>query len=294
MNPAGKSSILPKVFLVPAILVVGCLTVLPILYNLYLSCFEKHAYLPVMRFVGIANYETTLHDAEFWSSFRNGAIYAISTIVLQVLVGVAAALVFNEKIRGRNLLRGTLLFPYLLPTVVVVLLWKWLLNASYGAVNWLLLRVGLIERPVVWFSQDMIMVTLVLVSVWQFFPFIFITVLARLQTIPEELYHAAKIDGASPFSRFVHITLPQLRNVLVVAILLRSIWMFTKFDTVWLLAGRDAVGKYIETIPIYAYRRTFTYLQAGMGAAAAVILLLVLCSGAVAYLRFTKHEVVSK
>ena len=120
------------------------------------------------------------------------------------------------------------------------------------------------------------MTSLVLTSVWQFFPFVVVTYLARLQTIPPELYEAARVDGASAWRRFLHVTLPQTAAVLFVIVLLRSIWMFTKFDTVWLLAGESGVGRYIRTLPVYAYARSFTYLQAGMGAALAVIMFVML------------------
>src|SRR5206468_7814837 len=168
-----------------------------------------------------------------------------------------------EAFRGRNLLRGVVLFPYLIPTIVAVILWKWLLNDSYGLVNHLLLVAGVVHAPVAWLGKDYIMSSLIIISVWQFFPFVVVTYLARLQTIPPELYEAARVDGATAWRRFLHITLPATRTVLFVIILLRSIWMFTKFDTVWLMAGDGAVSRYIRTWPVYACARRFRYLQPG-------------------------------
>jgi len=141
-----------------------------------------------------------------------------------------------------------------------------------------------------WLGKDWIMTSLVVTSVWQFFPFVVVTYLARLQTIPPELYEAATVDGASLWQRFLHVTLPQTRNVLFVIILLRSIWMFTKFDTVWLMAGEGAVSRYIRTLPVYAYSRSFTYLQAGMGAALAVIMFGMLLAATVVYFRLFRDE----
>lgn len=237
------------------------------------------------EFIGLKNYIDIMENPEFWDSFKNGIIYAVSTIVLQMILGVSGALILNERFKGRNFMRGIMLFPYLMPTIVVIILWKWLLNASYGFINYILSLLGIIDKPIVWFSENTIMVTLILISVWQFFPFVLVTTLARLQTIPEDLYRAARVDGAPPASRFIHITLPQLKNVLFTILLLRAIWMFTKFDTVWLLAGKEAVGKYIQTIPVLTFRRTFDYLQAGMGAALSVTLFLVLLIGAILYIR---------
>jgi multiple sugar transport system permease protein len=261
------------------------LTFFPIIYNFYLSFFQKHAFLDTKKFIFFSNYSYLLKNAEFWTSFKNGLIYSISTIVLQIILGLLCALILNEKVKGRNFFRGALLFPYLIPTVVVVILWKWLLNSSYGLVNYILDLLHITSNPIVWFSRENIMFTLIMVSVWQFFPFVLITVMARLQTIPEDLYNAARTDGAPAISRFLHITLPQLKNVLFTVILLRTIWMFTKFDIVWLLAGKESVGKYVQTLPVYTFRKTFAYLEAGIGAALSVVMLIILFTGAVVYLR---------
>jgi multiple sugar transport system permease protein len=153
---------------------------------------------------------------------------------------------------------------------------------------------GVVRAPLAWLGKDWIMFSLVLTSVWQFFPFVVVTYLARLQTIPPELYEAATVDGATVWRRFLHVTLPQTRNVLFVIVLLRSIWMFTKFDTVWLMAGEGAVSRYVRTLPVYAYARTFTYLQAGMGAALAVIMFGMLLAATFVYFRlFREEEVMS-
>ena len=276
--------------LAPSLLPLGGLVVFPILYNLWLSLFDKHAFMPVQRFVGLQHYVYFAHDAEFWASVQYGVIYAGSTLVLQLLLGVSAALLLNEAFRGRNLLRGIVLFPYMIPTIVAVILWKWLLNDSYGLVNHWLVAAGVVAAPVAWLGKDHIMTSLVITSVWQFFPFVVVTYLARLQTIAPELYEAAKVDGAGAWRRFRHVTLPQTRNVLFVIVLLRSIFMFTKFDTVWLMAGEGGVSRYVRTLPVYAYARSFTYLQAGMGAALAVLMFLMLLAVTAAYFRVLRDE----
>jgi multiple sugar transport system permease protein len=277
----------------PSVLLLAGLILFPILYNLWLSLYDKHAFLPAQSFVGLGHYRYFATDAEFWSSVRYGMIYAGTTVVLQLGLGVVAALLLNEAFRGRSLLRGVVLFPYMIPTIVAVILWKWLLNDSYGLVNHLLLAGGLTRAPVPWLGKDYIMWSLILTSVWQFFPFVTVTYLARLQTIAPELYEAAKVDGADAWRRFVHITLPQTRNVLFVIVLLRGIWMFTKFDTVWLMAGEGGVSRYVRTLPVYAYARTFTYLQAGMGAALAVIMFGLLMVATAVYFRCFRNDEVA-
>ena len=289
-----KSALVGWLLLAPSLVLLGGLVVFPVLYNIWLSLFDKHAFMPVQSFVGLRHYRYFATDPEFWASFYYGSVYAGVTMVLQLGVGVPSALLLNEGFRGRNLLRGVVLFPYMIPTIVAVILWKWLLNDSYGLVNHLLMRAGMVRAPVAWLGPDYIMASLIVTSVWQFFPFVVVTYLARLQTIPPELYEAATVDGASAWRRFVHVTLPQTASVLFVIVLLRSIWMFTKFDTVWLMAGDGGVSRYIRTLPVYAYARSFTYLQAGMGAALAVIMFAMLLAATAVYFRaFRSEEVFS-
>jgi multiple sugar transport system permease protein len=274
----------------PSVLLICGLLVYPVLYGVWLSLFKKHSFFPEQRFVGLANYLYLLRDSEFWMSLWYGTFYSVSTIVLQIVVGVIAALLLNEAFRGRNFVRGVILFPYMIPTVVAIILWKWLLNNQFGLVNYLLLAVGIIEDPLSWTGKDYIMTSLIIISVWEFFPFVVLSVLARLQTVPPVLYEAAKVDGAGPWSRFIHVTLPQLRNVLFVVILLRSIWMFTKFDTVWLLTQGGGAEKYIRTLPVYAYMRTFMYYQAGLGATLAVIMFGILIASTAIYFKMFRRE----
>jgi multiple sugar transport system permease protein len=139
-------------------------------------------------------------------------------------------------------------------------------------------------------GRDWIMVSLILVSVWQFFPFVVIGVLARLQSIPGELYEAATVDGAGAWQRFLHVTLPQLKSVLFVIVLLRSIWMFTKFDTPWLMIQGGGAETYIRTLPVYTYMRTFAFYEAGKGAAMAVLMFLMLAAASALYFRLWKRE----
>ena len=285
-----KSALVGWLLLAPSLVLLGGLVVFPVLYNIWLSLFDKHAFMPVQSFVGLRHYRYFATDPEFWASFYYGSVYAGVTMVLQLGVGVPSALLLNEGFRGRNLLRGVVLFPYMIPTIVAVILWKWLLNDSYGLVNHLLMSAGMVRTPVAWLGPDYIMASLIVTSVWQFFPFVVVTYLARLQTIPPELYEAATVDGASAWRRFVHVTLPQTASVLFVIVLLRSIWMFTKFDTVWLMAGDGGVSRYIRTLPVYAYARSFTYLQAGMGAALAVIMFAMLLAATAVYFRMFRTE----
>jgi multiple sugar transport system permease protein len=165
-----------------------------------------------------------------------------------------------------------------------------MLNNQFGLINFGLVSLGISSEPINWFGRSYIMISLILVSVWQFFPFVLLAVLARLQSIPTELYDAARVDGAGPVNRFLFVTLPQLASVLFIIILLRSIWMFTKFDTVWLMTQGGGAERYIRTMPVYAYMRTFNYYEAGMGAAVAIVMFLMLVVAAATYFFLFRQE----
>lgn len=274
----------------PALALILGLIVYPVAYSIWLSLLEKHSFFPQQRFIGLENYIYLWGDEEFWTSLWLGVVYSFWTILSQLILGVAAALILNESFAGRGLVRGIVLFPYMIPTIVAVILWKWLLNDTYGVVNYWLLALGIARDPISWLGTDHIMFSTIVMSVWQFFPFVLLSILARLQTIPEELYEAAKVDGASAVRRFAHVTLPQIRGILFVVILLRSIWMFTKFDTVWLMGEGAGAGRYIRTLPVYAYMRTLTYYQAGLGAAIAVIMFAILVVTTVIYFGLFREE----
>ncbi len=285
-----REHLIGYVTILPAFALILGLILYPVAYSIWLSLLEKHSFFPQERFVGLENYFYLWKDPEFWSSLKLGVIYSGWTILFQIILGVAAALILNETFIGRGLVRAIVLFPYMVPTIVAVILWKWLLNDTYGVVNYWLLALGVVKDPICWLGADHIMLSLIIMSIWQFFPFVLLSILARLQTIPPELYEAAKVDGASAIRRFIHITLPQIRGILFVVILLRSIWMFTKFDTVWLMGEGAGAGRFIRTLPVYAYMRTLTYYQAGLGAALAVIMFAILVVCTILYFGLFREE----
>ena len=279
------------VLLTPAVVLVFGLILYPVVYSFWLSLHSKHAYLPIQTFIGLDNFILFFtEDPEFWRSLKLGFIYAFGSVSLQVVVGVGAALLLNETFIGRGFVRALALFPYMLPTIVVVILMRWIFNDSYGVLKYALTASGLMQDPIVWFDSDTIMLTLILVSTWTYFPFVVIGTLARLQTIDPELYGAAKVDGAGPLRRFYHITLPQIRSVLFVIILLRFMFMFTKFDTIWLFAGAGGLVYFVRTLPVYTFVKTFGELQVGAGAALAVIMFLMLAVFATVYFRAFRRE----
>ena len=266
-------------WLLPGFLSIGALATLilivgPALYAISLSFYEQQSLTSKPVWVGFANYARVLASGEFWNALWNGFVYAMAAIVLQVVLGIGFALMLHQPFRGRTLLRGLAFLPYLLPTVVAVLTFKWMIDGSLGIVTIMLDTLGL--PPIYWFeTETAAMISVILVSVWLWTPFVTTTFLAGLQTAPVQLYEAARVDGAGPIRRFFHVTLPALRPILIVIILLRGIWMFNKFDIIWLTTGGGPLGA-TEHLPVLAYRQAFTLFDLGGGAAIATLSFLAL------------------
>ncbi|MGQ0652878.1 MAG: carbohydrate ABC transporter permease [Betaproteobacteria bacterium] len=242
------------------------------------------------RFAGLDNFRTVFADPLFWKSFRNAAIWTGASIVLQTGLGVALALLLHLPLRGVSIFRGLLLFPYIVPTVVIALCWQWMLNPEIGIVNHTLRSLGLVRDNVYWLSTpDMAMASTIGLNVWKYTPFVTICVLARLQTIPLELYDAAKVDGAGPLRRFLDITLPQLSEVLVVVVVFRTIWTFNKFEEIYLLT-RGGPGTSTFNLAIYAFEQSIANLRMGVGAATGVVMMAVLFVGAILYIRLFRFD----
>jgi multiple sugar transport system permease protein len=286
----SRHALVGLLLFLPAAAVIFGFIFFPVGYSVWLSLTNKHAIRPDYDFVGFENYRELGADGDFWLSFWRGTVFSVGSITLQVLLGLVVALLLNQPFRGRGFVRGLALFPYMLPTIVVILIWKWLLSASYGPVNYALQALGLIETPIVWLGEHWLMPSTIFVAVWQFFPFVVISLLARLQTIDLQLYEAAGIDGAGPWRRFTHVTLPELRKVLFVVVLLRTFFMFTKFDVPWLMATGGGLQELIQNLPVLAFRRTFRFFLAGEGAAISVALFAMLIVLTAVYFRMYRAE----
>ena len=269
--------------LLPSVALVLAFTIFPVGYNIWLGFYAKHSLRATSAWVGLGNYAQIFTDPDFWRSVWLATVYALASTALQIVVGVAGALILHRRFAGCDFLRGVALFPYMIPTVIAVFVWRWLMNDLYGVIPYMLSALRIPGMPEAWLTHSTIMWVLIVLSVWTFFPFVLVNVLARLQTIPLELYDAARVDGASALRQFVHVTLPQLRNVLLIVLLLRGIWMFTKFDVPWLLGFGGGAGEAIRTLPVFTYQRSFTYYQAGMGAALSNVMLALLLMAVTIY-----------
>jgi multiple sugar transport system permease protein len=285
-NPLDRKYALLGVLLIaPTVMIFCAVIVYPLVSALYLSLFK--IFTPTLKgeFVGLGNYTALAASPEFWRSLWNTILWTVLTLTLQIVLGVAVALMLHQNMVFRALARSLILFPYFVSTVVAVLVWRWLFNDLYGILNHVMLAAGLIRMPLDWLgSMPNAMVSIILVGAWKYFPFVVIAVLARLQTIPDALYESARIDGAGAIARFFDVTLPQLREVLVVVILLRAIWDFKEFDLIYLLTGGGPVIS-TQTLPLMVYKDAFGLNDMGRASAVAVSMMLVMLTFMVVYLR---------
>jgi len=284
------------VLLLPSLLVFLVLLVYPLLYGIYTSFFRVDILDLATgggEFVGFGNYIDLLGDPRFWHSLRVSAVYGGAVVTMQIIIGTAIALLLHQSFKGRALVRGLVLFPYMMPVVSVILVWLLLYNAVFGVINYLLYAIGVIPRvdSIAWLSRpDSAFAAVVLVGVWKYFPFVVVIVLARLQVIQQDLYEAAKIDGAGAFSRFYDITLPEIKDVLLVVALLRTIFMFNNFEVVFLLTGGGPLDA-TKTMPILVYETALDGAREfGKGSAIAVIMFILLIVVMSIYLRFVRKE----
>jgi multiple sugar transport system permease protein len=288
--------------LFPTFMVVLAFVIFPVIWNLWLSL--KPVSLGDLRGVSLFKFNLTLEnfrkvfgDPDFWPVLLTTLTYTISGSILSILLGLMAALLVHGEFPGRSLLRGLFISPYIAPVVAVTFTWSFILDPQLGVLNWLAVNKGLLAQPIPflsmrWWELDvlgmrlrvpMALISVILFEGWRYFPFSFLFILARLQAIPDELYQAASVDGASPFQRFFHITLPQLYTVLSSLLLFRFIWTFNKFDDIFLLT-RGQAGTKVLTIKVYDY--AFGEFNIGASSAVAMVLFGVLSVFLIVYFRW--------
>ncbi|KZN26005.1 sugar ABC transporter permease [Haladaptatus sp. R4] len=264
-----KEAILGYLLIAPALLLVAGVIVYPVLYNVYLS-FTNVPLSPDASptWVGLEHYRTLLSSGEFWAALKTTVIFTLGSDVLATVGGLGVAILFNRKFRGRRLVRGLMLLPYVAPLIAVAYVWQWLLDPLYGMIPYFLSHtLGIYSGDIDLLNNAKTALwTVIAFDAWRYFPFAFLMIIARLQAIPSDMYEAAKIDGAGRIARFKDITLAELKYVLATVFLLRWIWNFNKFADIWLLT------KKVNTLSLYAYQTAFANYNHGQAAAIAMVL----------------------
>lgn len=273
------------VFIAPAFLVTILLLAYPICISVFYSFTNKSLLGKPLKFTGFGNYQAVLSNPEFYQALWNTMVYTAISLSLQLIFGFILALALNRITRFKGLFRTLILIPWAFPMIIVTFTWSYLLNDLYGIVNGKLLQWGLIAQPIQFLADPRYaMVTVSLVNVWFGVPLFAVNILASLQTIPRDLYEAAMIDGASAWMRFRFITLPFVRVIAGLLIILRTIWIFNSFDLIFLMTG-GGPGTATVTVPIFAYRMGWTLYSLGRSSAVTILLLLFLAGACFLYFR---------
>ncbi len=219
----------------PAVFLMLVLLAYPFVLAVWISLTDRVLGEPG-KFIGIGNYLKLLQDPLFQQTVWNSFVYTISTVFLKMFLGIILALILNQEIPCRNLIRGAILLPWIVPTSLSVLTWLWMFDSLFSVVNYILLGLGLIAKKIPWLGDPFwAMVSVIIVNTWRGLPFFAVSFLAGLMTIPKELYEAAETDGARAFRQFWHITLPLLQPVIAVVVLFSTIWTFADFQIVYIL-----------------------------------------------------------
>lgn len=278
------------ILFLPMALLILLLSFYPVLRVLRTGFYQQSLFSAKTSFVGLQNYLQLLGHEAFWRSLSNNLVFAFGSLVIQLISGLVIALILNMEFYGRGLVRGTVLFSYLVPYVVAALTFRFMLSDATGILSYLIRQSGIGIPASPMGSMDWAMPLVILVNSWKNFPFMVLVFLAQLQSINPNLYEAAEVDGAAAWRKFVHITLPSLMPTIVVVGMLRTIWNFNNFEVIFLLTRGGPVGR-TETFPLLIHRFVFGEFSMGRGSALATVVLLVLLLMSILYWRLYENLV---
>ncbi|HEX2978837.1 MAG TPA: sugar ABC transporter permease [Anaerolineaceae bacterium] len=270
----------------PALLAILGIVLIPMFQSLGQSFFQRDLARPANNgFIGLLNYVNLLQDGRYLNSLFATFRFSLLSVVIELVLGVSIALVLNKNFVGRGFVRGLMILPWAMPSIVNAAMWKWIYNADYGALNALFSQLGIIDQYQIWLSDPVwATVLVILANVWKETPFVVIMVLAALQTIPEDLYEAANVDGSSPWQSFFNITVPLILPVLMIVSMLQFIWGFQTYELISIVTGGGPFST-TEMVTLRVYATTFRSLRFGYGSAMAYLTCLVVMIPVILYVR---------
>ena len=283
----SRELLLPYLLVAPALAVLLALSIYPLLYSITISLQQETAAGVVWT---LAHFKRLASDGFFQTAMVHTFVYAVAALTCEFVLGLVLALLLNQQIRGRGVFRASLLVPMMLPTVVVGVVWRLLLNPNFGAINGTLKQLGINTESLTWTaSPRLAFLAVIAVDVWQWTPFVFLVLLAGLQAIPQEPYEAALIDGSTRWQTFRHVTLPLLKPAILIVLLLRTMDLLRVFDQIFILT-EGGPGFATEMISLYIYRTAFRFFDFGYAAAMSFVLLALTNVVSVVYLKLLQDE----
>jgi ABC-type sugar transport system permease subunit len=281
-----KDALIGLGLILPSLLIILGISLQPILSTLYLSVFESSRGINVERvFVGFGNYIALLSDPVFWVTIGRTLYFTLVSVGLELVLGLAIAQLIHAHPPGWQFLRTSLIIPWAVPTIVNGTMWRWIYNADYGALNGLLLQLGLIDKYIPWLTKPNVAMNLVILAdIWHSVPFIALILQAALATLPADLEEAAAVDGANALQRFLLVRLPLLRPAILVALVIRTVEAFRVFDIIYVITnGGPAFGT--VTISYLTYLETFSFGNVGRGSALSFLISIFTLVMAFVYIR---------
>ncbi len=282
-----KKSIYPYLLVAPALLIILCVVFIPVINAISMSFQNYDMRRPKdIHFTGLDNYIALFKDPLFWKALQKTILWVVFGVGFQFLFGFILALLLNKPFKGRGVVRAVSLIPWVTPGVLIGLMWRWMYDGNYGVINDLLQKLHITSENIPFLSQTSTAFPAVIVTiVWQGIPFFALMILAGLQGIPGELYEAADIDGATGLQKLFHVTIPSIKNTILVTTLLRVIWVANSVDVIFNMTGGGPAYA-TQTLSVYVFNKA-NVLDMGYSSAMAIILTLLLCTVAVPYLIFT-------
>lgn len=276
----------------PAVIGIALISVYPLVSGIVTSFQDKNmmeaASGGIGKFIGLENYTALFKDEVFLKSVTNTFTWTISNLVLQMILGVVAALLLNTRLKARFFYRTAVLIPWIVPSVVAALNWRWMYDPKNGIINIVLVKLGMIPEGIAWLGElPTAMPAVILESVWKGMPFVMLLILAGLQTIPEDIYEAAVIDGATRFQTLMRITLPYIKDTLLIAGILTTIHTINNFNAIWLMTAGGPLDS-TEILFTYAYKKAFLQYDFGASAAISTIIFVLISILTMAYIKLLK------
>jgi multiple sugar transport system permease protein len=277
-------------WIAPAFIYLALFIAYPFVMSIYLSLSSARVGSPEWHFVGLTNFQRIFEDPTFWQTVRNSFIFTFGSEAIRLVIGLPLAFAMNRTFKGKRIVQGVILIPFVIPIALSSLAWKWMFDSLYSVINWMLMTLHIIDYPWQWLGEPgLAMWAVIILNVWRGFPFSAVILLAGLTAVPVEVIEAAKIDGAGPLRRFIYVVAPIVRPILFVGLLYSIVFSFTDFSAVWLLTQG---GPYNTThvFGTYAYNVGINAGDIGQGAAITLFMFPLLAVFVVVMLRLLRRE----
>ena len=291
MNLKTKKKIAPYLYVMPVLILLLIMYGYPLIKSIIMSLQDyKLTSSGSAPFNDFANFKKMFSDTDFLLLLKNSLIYVIISVVAQFVLGLILALCLKTKFRGRGIYQSIVFLPWAFSSFVVGLMFRWSFNGEYGVVNDILMKMGIIKENVAWLGTPGLSLAVVIIAmIWMGIPFFGIMILAALQSVPDDIYEAADIDGCGMFRKFFSLTLPYIKPTIIMTVLLRTIWIFNSFDLIVIITGGGPVN-YSQTLPSYMYSKAFASYDFGLASAFGVLLIVIPGIYAVLFLKLSNYD----